>query len=123
MVREAYVHGVSIRKVDELVKALGMGGISKSRVSELCEELDGEVERFRNRPLEGSYPYVWVDATYVKARQDGRVASVMAVVIAAVGVNGETGEREVLGLDVGPSEDGAFWSAFLRSLVSRGSLG
>ncbi len=87
----------------------------------MCEELDGEVEHFRNRPLEGSYPYVWVDATYVKARQDGRVVS-LAVVI-AVGVKGETGEREVLGMDVGPSEDGAFWSAFLRSLVVRGLRG
>ncbi len=121
VVQEAYVHGVSTRKVDELVKALGMGGISKSRVSELCEELDGEVERFRNRPLEGSYPYVWVDATYVKARQDGRVVS--AAVVIAVGVKGETGEREVLGLDVGPSEDGAFWASFLRSLVARGLSG
>lgn len=121
VVQEAYVHGVSTRKVDELVKALGMGGISKSRVSELCEELDAEVERFRNRPLEGSYPYVWVDATYVKARQDGRVASVAVVI--AVGVRAETGEREVLGLDVGPSEDGAFWASFLRSLVARGLSG
>ncbi len=122
VVQEAYVHGVSTRKVDELVKALGMGGISKSRVSKLCEELDEEVERFRNRPLdEGAYPYVWIDATYVKARQDGRVASVAVVI--AVGVKGETGEREVLGLDVGPSEDGAFWTAFLRSLVARGLSG
>ena len=121
VVQEAYVHGVSTRKVDDLVKALGMGGISKSRVSELCEELDAEVERFRGRPLEGPYPYVWIDATYVKARQDGRVAS--AAVVIAVGVNGETGEREVLGLDVGPSEDGAFWTAFLRSLVARGLSG
>ena len=123
VVQEAYVHGVSTRKVDELVKALGMGGISKSRVSELCEELDEEVERFRNRPLEGSYPYVWVDATYtyVKCRQDGRVASVAVVI--AVGVKAQTGEREVLGFDVGPSEDGAFWSAFLRSLVARGLCG
>ncbi len=72
VVQEAYVHEVSTRKVDELVKALGMGGISKSRVSKLCEELDEEVERFRNRPLEGSYPYMWIDATYVKARQDDR---------------------------------------------------
>lgn len=97
VVQEAYVHGVSTRKVDELVKALGMGGISKSRVSKLCEELDEELERFRNRPLdEGAYPYVWIDATYVKARQDGRVASVAVVI--AVGVKGETGEREVLGL-------------------------
>jgi transposase-like protein len=122
VVQEAYVHGVSTRKVDELVKALGMGGISKSRVSRLCEDLDEEVERFRTRPLEGAYyPYVWVDATYVKARQDGRVASVAVVI--AVGVKGETGEREVLGLDVGPSEDGAFWTAFLRSLVARGLSG
>jgi putative transposase len=118
VVQEAYVHGVSTRKVDELVKALGMDGISKSRVSELCEELDEEVERFRSRPLEGSYPYVWVDATYVKARQDGRVAC--AAVVIAVGVKAQTGEREVLGLDVGPSEDGAFWTSFLRSLVARG---
>jgi putative transposase len=121
VVQEAYVHGVSTRKVDELVKALGMGGISKSRVSEVCEELDKEVERFRNRPLESSYPYVWVDATYVKARQDGQVVS--AAVVIAVGVKAHTGEREVLGLDVGPSEDGAFWSAFLRSLVARGLSG
>jgi putative transposase len=121
VVQEAYVHGVSTRKVDELVKALGMTGISKSRVSELCEELDEEVERFRNRPLEGPYPYVWVDATYLKARQDGHVASTAVVI--AVGVNGETGEREVLGFDVGPSEDGAFWTSFLRSLVARGLSG
>jgi putative transposase len=121
VVQEAYVHGVSTRKVDELVKALGMGGISKSRVSELCEELDEEVERFRKRPLEGAYPYIWIDATYVKARQDGRVASVAVVI--AVGVNAQNGEREVLGFDVGPSEDGAFWSAFLRSLVARGLRG
>ena len=121
VVQEAYVHGVSTRKVEELVKALGMGGISKSRVSRLCEELDEEVGRFRGRSLEGTYPYVWIDATYVKARQDGRVASVAVVI--AVGVKGETGEREVLGFDVGPSEDGAFWTAFLRSLVARGLSG
>ena len=108
VVQEAYVHGVSTRKVDDLVKALGMGGISKSRVSELCKELDEEVERFRSRPLEGSYPYVWVDATYVKSRQDGRVVSTAVVI--AVGVKAQTGEREVLGFDVGPSEDGAFWT-------------
>lgn len=121
VVQEAYVHGVSTRKVDELVKALGMAGISKSRVSELCEELDEEVERFRGRPLEGLYPYVWLDATYLKARQDGRVAATAVVI--AVGVNAKTGEREVLGLDVGPSEDGAFWTSFLRSLVARGLSG
>jgi putative transposase len=121
VVQEAYVHGVSTRKVDELVKALGMTGISKSRVSELCEELDGEVERFRSRLLEGPYPYLWIDATYLKSRQDGRVASTALVI--AIGVKGDTGEREVLGLDVGPSEDGAFWVAFLRSVVARGLSG
>jgi transposase-like protein len=118
VVQEAYIHGVSTRKVDDLVKALGMAGISKSQVSRLCEKLDEEVERFRGRPLGGPYPYVWLDATYVKARQDGRVASTAVVI--AVGVNGKTGEREVLGVDVGPSEDGAFWTSFLRSLVARG---
>jgi putative transposase len=121
VVQEAYVHGVSTRKVDELVKALGMTGISKSRVSELCEELDAEVERFRSRPLDDPYPYVWVDATYLKARQDGRVASTAVVI--AVGVKADTGEREVLGFEVGPSEDGAFWTSFLRSLVARGLSG
>jgi putative transposase len=120
VVREAYVQGVSTRKVDDLVKALGLDGISKSQVSRLCQSLDEEVERFRNRPLEGVFPYVWLDATFVKARDGGRVVS-MAVVI-AIGVNGD-GQREVLGLDVGPSEDGAFWLAFLRSLVARGLSG
>lgn len=122
VVQEAYVHGVSTRKVDELVRALGMSGISKSQVSRLCEELDTEVERFRSRELTGSHPYVWLDATYVKARQDGQVVSVAVVI--AIGVNAESGQREVLGLDVGPSEDdGAFWLSFLRSLVARGLSG
>ena len=120
VVREAYVRGVSTRKVDDLVKALGLDGISKSQVSRLCQSLDEEVERFRNRPLEGVFPYVWLDATFVKARDGGRVVS-QAVVI-AIGVNGD-GQREVLGLDVGPSEDGAFWLGFLRSLVARGLSG
>jgi putative transposase len=121
VVQEAYVRGVSTRKVDELVQALGMNGISKSQVSRLCEQLDEEVERFRGRPLEGSYPYVWLDATYLKARQDGQVVS-KAVVI-AIGLNAHSGQREVLGFDVGPSEDGAFWLSFLRSLVARGLSG
>jgi putative transposase len=102
------------------VQALGLDGISKSQVSRLCETLDAEVERFRQRPLEGSYPYVWLDATFVKVRDGGRVVS-MAVVV-AIGVR-SSGEREVLGLDVGPSEDGAFWHQFLRSLVARGLAG
>ena len=120
-VREAYVQGVSTRRVDNLVKALGLDGISKSQVSVLCQELDTEVERFRTRKLEGDYPYIWVDATFVKTRQDHRVVS-MAVVI-AVGLNAATGQREILGVDVGPSEDGAFWLRFLRSLVARGLRG
>jgi transposase-like protein len=120
VVREAYVQGVSTRRVDDLVKALGLDGISKSQVSALCQELDAEVERFRTRKLEGPYPYCWLDATFLKVRDGGRVVS-MAVVI-AVGVNAE-GQREILGLDVGPSEDGAFWLAFLRSLVARGLSG
>jgi putative transposase len=120
VVQEAYVQGVSTRRVDDLVQALGMTGISKSQVSRLCAELDGEVERFRTRRLDGPYPYVWLDATFVKVRQEGRVVS-QAVVI-AIGVR-HSGEREVLGLDVGPSEDGAFWLQFLRSLVARGLSG
>jgi len=120
VVREAYVQGVSTRRVDDLVKALGLDGISRSQVSRLCEELDTEVERFRQRKLEGAYPFLWLDATFVKVRHDHRVVS-MAIVI-AIGVNAD-GQREVLGLDVGPSEDGAFWHAFLRSLVARGLSG
>jgi transposase-like protein len=116
-VREAYVQGVSTRKVDDLVKALGLDGISKSQVSRLCQALDEEVERFRNRRLEGEYPYLWLDATFVKARDGGRV--VAKAVVLAIGVR-SSGEREVLGLDVGPTEDGAFWHQFLRGLVARG---
>jgi putative transposase len=119
-VREAYVQGVSTRKVDELVKALGLDGISKSQVSRLCQSLDDEVARFRGRRLEGRYLYLWLDATFVKARQDGRVVA-QAVVI-AIGVN-QDGQREVLGLDAGPSEDGACWQGFLRDLVGRGLSG
>jgi putative transposase len=122
VVQEAYVQGVSTRRVDELAQALGLNGISKSQVSLLCQDLDAEVDRFRTRPLdEASYPYVWLDATYVKARAQGRVAG-QAVVI-AMGLNATTGQREVLGLDVGPSEDGAFWLAFLRGLLARGLSG
>ena len=120
VVQEAYVHGVSTRKVDELVRALGIGGVSKSEVSRICSELDEEVERFRNRPLESAYPYLWLDATYLKVRENGRVMG-MAMVV-AVGVR-ETGDREILGLDLGPAEDGPFWLSFLRSLVARGLRG
>jgi putative transposase len=120
VVQEAYVAGVSTRRVDDLVKALGMDGISKSQVSRLCESLDAEVERFRGRPLTAAYPYVWLDATFVKVREDGRVVS--QAVVVAVGVTA-AGVREVLGVDIGPSEDGAFWLRFLRALVARGLSG
>lgn len=120
VVQEAYVPGVSTRKVDELLKALGLDGMSKSEVSRLCSELDPVVEAFRTRPLSGEYLYVWLDATYHKVRVDGRVHNQATVV--AVGVTSE-GERQVLGRDVGPSEDRAFWTAFLRSLVKRGLRG
>src|SRR4051794_7259817 len=119
MVMEAYLHGVSTRKVDDLVKALGAGsGISKSEVSRICADLDEEVGAFRDRSLaEVAYPYVFLDATYCKARVNRRVVS-QAVVI-ATGVTAD-GRREVLGFDVGDSEDGAFWTAFLRGLKARG---
>jgi len=120
VVQEAYVHGVSTRKVDELVESLGIGGISKSEVSRICKELDEVVQAFKNRPLEGEFPYVWLDATFPKVREGGRVQS-MAFVI-AIGVKA-TGEREVLGFDLGTSEDGSFWLTFLRSLVARGLRG
>jgi len=120
VIQEAYVHGVSTRSVDELVKAMGMTGISKSQVSRLCGELDGKIATFLERPLEGDWPYVWLDATYVKARRDGRIVSV--AVIIAVGVNGD-GRREVLGITIGASEAETFWTAFLRKLARRGLRG
>ena len=120
VVQEAYVLGVSTRKMEKLVQALGMEGISKSEVSRICGELDEEVNQWRQRPLEGEYPYLWLDATYVKVREGGVVMS-QAIVI-AYGVRA-TGEREVLGIDVGLGEDGAFWTEFLRGLISRGLCG
>lgn len=121
VVTEAYVLGVSTRKVDSLVRTLGVEGISKSEVSRLCSELDRGVKAFRERPLdEHRYPYVWLDAKVIKVRQAGRIEQ-MALLI-AIAVN-ERGEREVLGLEVGAGESGAIWSGFLRSLVSRGLSG
>ena len=120
VIQEAYVEGVSTRSVDELVKAMGMSGISKSQVSRLCEEIDGKVKAFLGRPIEGDWPYLWLDATCVKVRQNGRVVPV--AVIVAVGVNND-GRREVLGIDIGPSEAETFWTAFLRQLRRRGLRG
>jgi putative transposase len=120
VIQEAYVKGVSTRKVDDLVQALGLSGVDKSKVSRICKALDEVVEKFRNRPLEGEYPYVWLDALYPKVRQNHRVVG-MALVI-AVGVS-EEGERTLLGFDVGASEEEAFWKDFLRGLKKRGLKG
>jgi transposase-like protein len=120
VIQEAYIQGVSTRSVDDLVKAMGMSGISKSQVSRLCEEIDERVKAFLDRPIEGDWPYLWIDATYVKVRQAGRIVSV--AVIVAVGVNAD-GRREVLGMDIGPSEAETFWTGFLRKLARRGLRG
>ena len=120
VVQEAYVHGVSTRAVDDLVKALGAGGMSKSQVSRLCAEIDTRVNAFLSRPLEGRWRYLWLDATYLKVRDGGRIVS--RAVIVAVAVN-EDGKREVLGVATGPSEAETFWTDFLRSLADRGLRG
>jgi len=120
VIQEAYVHGISTRAVDELVKAMGGSGVSKSQVSRLCEEIDERVNAFLCRPLEGTWPYLWIDATYVKARDGGRIVSMATIV--AVGVNTD-GRREVLGVATGASEAEPFWRAFLRSLADRGLRG
>jgi len=120
VIQEAYIQGVSTRSVDELVKAMGMSGISKSQVSRLCSEIDERVNAFLSRPIEGDWPYLWIDATYVKSREAGRIVS--KAVIIAVAVNTE-GVREVLGMAIGPSEAEPFWTGFLRSLTRRGLRG
>jgi putative transposase len=120
VIQEAYIQGISTRSVDNLVKALGMSGISKSQVSRLCEEIDEKVHAFLNRPIEGDWPYLWIDATYVKVCQNGRIVSV--AVIIAVDVNSD-GRREVLGMEIGASEAETFWTAFLRKLGRRGLRG
>ncbi len=121
VIQQAYVEGVSTRRVDDLVKALGCEGISKSQVSRICQGLDEVVEKFLSRPLDGGpYAYLWLDALTQKVREDGRIVNVSVVVGTAVNAEGK---REIVGLDVGTSEDGAFWLSFLRSLVSRGLSG
>ena len=114
VIQEAYVQGISTRSVDDLVKAMGMSGISKSQVSRLCEEIDGKVKAFLERPIEGDWPYLWIDATYLKVRRGGRIVSV--AVIIAVGVNSD-GRREVLGMEIGTSEAEPIWTEFLRKLT------
>jgi putative transposase len=120
VVQEAYVSGVSTRKVDRLVEALGLAGVSKDQVSRLCHGLDEQVQAFRERPLESAYPYLWLDAKVEKVRAGGRVEHRALVV--AYGVDA-TGQREVIGLDVGAAETVAFWREFLRSLIRRGLAG
>jgi transposase-like protein len=120
VIQEAYIQGVSTRSVDELVKAMGMTGISKSQVSRLCEEIDERVKAFLDRPIEGDWPYLWIDATYVKCRQNGRVVSVAVCIAVAVNTDGR---REILGIHIGASEAETFWLEFLRTLKRRGLAG
>jgi putative transposase len=120
VIQEAYIQGVSTRSVDELVKAMGMSGISKSQVSRLCAEIDERVNAFLTRPIEGDWPYLWIDATYLKVREAGRIVSVAVIIAVAVNTDGV---REVLGMAIGPSEAEPFWTSFLRSLTRRGLRG
>lgn len=120
VIQEAYIQGISTRSVDDLVKAMGMTGVSKSQVSRLCEEIDERVQTFLQRPLEGDWPYLWIDATYVKTRQAGRVVSVAVIIAVAVNTDGV---REILGVATGASEAEPFWTEFLRSLTRRGLRG
>jgi putative transposase len=119
VIQEAYINGVSTRKVDKIVEEMGIH-IDKSAVSRICKELDAGVEAFRNRPLTDEYPYVWLDATFPKVREGGRVQGMAFVT--AIAVN-DDGTRQILGFDIGMSESGAFWDEFLRSLVRRGLKG
>ena len=120
VIQEAYIQGISTRSVDDLVKSMGMTGISKSQVSRLCEEIDERVGAFLTRPIEGDWPYLWIDATYLKVRQAGRIVSVAVIIAVAVNTDGV---REILGLEIGPSEAEPFWTSFLRSLTRRGLRG
>jgi putative transposase len=120
VIQEAWVGGVSTRRVDDLVQAMGLSGISKSTVSKLCKDIDERVGAFLDRPLSGDWPYLWLDATYLRQREGGRVVSVAAII--AVACDAE-GRRQIVGLHIGPSEAETFWAAFLKSLVKRGLKG
>src|SRR5690242_17043731 len=120
VIQEAWIGGVSTRRVDDLVQAMGLAGISKSTVSKLCKDIDERVTGFLERPLEGEWPYLWLDATYLKVREGGRIVSIAAII--AVAVNTE-GRREIVGLGIGPSEAEPFWSNFIKGLVRRGLKG
>lgn len=120
VIQEAWIGGVSTRRVEELVQAMGLAGISKSQVSKLCKDIDERVNAFLDRPIEGEWPYLWLDATYLKAREGGRIVSIAAIIAVAVNTDGR---REIVGLGLGPSEAEPFWSSFLKSLVKRGLKG
>jgi putative transposase len=120
VIQEAWIGGVSTRRVDDLVQAMGLSGISKSTVPKLCKDIDERVNAFLARPLEGEWPYLWLDATYLKVREGGRIVSVAAIIAVAVDTEGR---REIVGLHLGPSEAETFWATFLRSLVRRGLKG
>ena len=120
VIQEAWIGGVSTRRVDDLVQAMGLSGISKSQVSKLCKDIDERVMAFLERPLDGEWPYLWLDATYLKQREGGRIVSVAAIIAVAVNTDGR---REIIGLKIGPSEAETFWSGFLKTLVHRGLKG
>ena len=120
VIQEAWIGGVSTRRVDELAQAMGLAGLDKSRVSRLCKEIDARVNAFLERPLAGEWPYLWLDATYLKVREGGRIVSVAAII--AVAVDAE-GRREIVGLHLGPSEAETFWTTFLKGLLWRGLKG
>jgi putative transposase len=120
VIQEAWIGGVSTRRVEELVQAMGLAGISKSQVSKLCQDIDERVNAFLDRPIEGEWPYLWLDATYLKQREGGRIVSVAAIIAVAVNTDGK---REIVGLGIGPSEAEPFWSGFLKRLVKRGLKG
>src|SRR3954464_2619401 len=120
VIQEAWIGGVSTRRVDELAQAMGLAGIDKSRVSRLCKDIDERGNAFLERPLEGEWPYLWLDATYLKVRDGGRIVSVAAIIAMAVTTDGR---REIIGLGLGPSEAEPFWSSFLKGLVKRGLKG
>ena len=120
VIQEAWISGVSTRRVDDLVQAMGLSGIGKSTVSKLCKDIDERVGGFLDRPLAGDWPYLWLDATYLKQREGGRIISVAAIIAVAVNTDGK---REIVGLHIGPSEAETFWSTFLKSLVRRGLSG
>ncbi len=120
VIQEAWIGGVSTRRVDELVQAMGLSGISKSTVSKLCKDIDDRVGEFLNRPLVGDWPYLWLDATYLKVRQGGRIVAIAAIIAVAVNTDGR---REIVGITAMPSEAETFRADFLRSLTRRGLRG